>query len=241
MDMIRPLSDVMIGSLFLNPTQFGEYEDLSTYPSNESADLAEFEKHGADFVFVPSKDEIYPPGESIEIVDPGPIANLLEGAHRPGHFEGVATVVSRLFSIISPTKSTFGEKDAQQLRVIQHVNESLGFGVEIIQIPTVREKDGLAISTRNAYLSPQEREAAAILFKALKMSKLAFDSGERSGRVLRFILESVLDEEPLAEVDYTSIADVDTFEELDNVDDSARALLAVKIGNARLVDNVLLA
>ena len=241
MDMIRPLSDVMIGALFLNPTQFGEYEDLSTYPSNESSDLAEFEKHGADFVFVPSKDEIYPPGESIEIVDPGPIANLLEGAHRPGHFEGVATVVSRLFSIISPTKSTFGEKDAQQLRVIQHVNESLGFGVEIIQIPTVREKDGLAISTRNAYLSPQEREAAAILFKALKMSKLAFDSGERSGLVLRFILASVLDGEPLAEVDYTSIADVDTFEELDNVDDSARALLAVKIGNARLIDNVLLA
>ncbi len=240
MEMIRPVCDVMIGSLFLNPTQFGEDEDLSTYPSNESADLAEFEKHGADFVFVPSKDEIYPPGESLETVDPGPIANLLEGAHRPGHFEGVATVVSRLFSIISPTKSTFGEKDAQQLRVIQHVNESQGFGIEILQIPTVREKDGLAISTRNAYLSPQEREAAAILFKSLTMSKLAFDSGERSGQALRFILTSVLDGEPLAEVDYASIADVDTFEELDNVDYSARALLAVKIGNARLVDNFLL-
>ncbi|MBT3995293.1 MAG: pantoate--beta-alanine ligase [Chloroflexi bacterium] len=241
LDTIRPHCDVMIGSLFLNPTQFGENEDLSTYPSNETSDLVEFEKHGTDFVFAPSKDEIYPPGETLAAVDPGPIANLLEGAHRAGHFEGVATVVARLFSIISPTKATFGEKDAQQLRVIQHVNESLGFGIEIIPIPTVREEDGLAISTRNIYLSLEEREAATILFKALTVAKLSFDSGERSGEVLRFMLDSILAGEPLAEVDYASIADVDTFEELDHVDHTARALLAVKIGNARLIDNFLLA
>ena len=125
LDTVRPQCDVMVGSLFLNPTQFGENEDLSTYPSNEASDLAEFEKHHADFVFAPSKEEIYPPGEPLSDVDPGPTANLLEGAHRNGHFEGVATVVARLFSIISPTKATFGEKDAQQLRVIQHVNETL--------------------------------------------------------------------------------------------------------------------
>jgi pantoate--beta-alanine ligase len=166
---------------------------------------------------------------------------LLEGAHRACHFEGVATVVARLFSIISPTKATFGEKDVQQLRVIQHVNESLGFGIEIIPIPTVREEDGLAISTRNAYLSLPERKAATILFKALTVVKLSFDSGERSGEVLRFMLDSILAGEPLAEVDYASIADVDTFEELDHVDHTARALLAVKIGNARLIDNFLLA
>mgnify|MGYP006162571291 FL=1 len=241
LDTIRPHCDVLIGSLFLNPKQFGENEDLSTYPSNETADLAEFEKHGADFVFAPSKEEIYPPSEVLAAVDPGPVANLLEGAHRPGHFEGVATVVARLFSIISPTKATFGEKDAQQLRVIQHVNESLGSGIEIIPIPTVREEDGLAISTRNAYLSPEERQAATILFKALTIAKLSFDSGERSGEVLRFMLDSILAGEPLAEVDYASIADVDTFGELDEVDHSAQALLAVKIGNARLIDNFLLA
>ena len=241
MDTARPQCDILVGSLFLNPTQFAGNEDLSTYPSNETADLAEFEKHGADLVFVPSKQEIYPPGEVLAVVDPGPIGNLLEGAHRAGHFEGVATVVARLFSIISPTKATFGEKDAQQLRVIQHVNESFGSGIEIIPIPTVREEDGLAISTRNAYLSPEERDAATILFKALTIAKLSFDSGERSGEVLRFMLDSILAGEPLAEVDYASIADVDTFEELDEVEHSARALLAVKIGNARLIDNFLLA
>ena len=241
LDTIRPHCNVMIGSLFLNPTQFGENEDLSTYPSNETSDLAEFEKHGADFVFVPSQAEIYPPGEILTVVDPGPVANFLEGAQRPGHFEGVATVIARLFSIISPTKATFGEKDAQQLRIIQHVNESLSFGVEIIPIPTVREEDGLAISTRNIYLSPQERQAATILFKALTVAKLSFDSGERSGEVLRVMLNSILSREPLAEVDYASIADVDTFEELDEVNYSAQALLAVKIGNARLIDNFLLA
>ena len=241
LDTIRPHCDVMIGSLFLNPTQFGENEELSTYPSHDASDLAEFEKHGADFVFAPSKDEIYPPGEVLAAVNPGPVANLLEGAHRACHFEGVATVVARLFSIISPTKATFGEKDVQQLRVIQHVNESLGFGIEIIPIPTVREEDGLAISTRNAYLSLPERKAATILFKALTVVKLSFDSGERSGEVLRFMLDSILAGEPLAEVDYASIADVDTFEELDHVDHTARALLAVKIGNARLIDNFLLA
>jgi len=240
LDTIRSHCNVMIGSLFLNPTQFGENEDLSTYPSNETSDLAEFEKHGADFVFVPSQEEIYPPGEILTVVDPGPVANLLEGAQRPGHFEGVANVVARLFSIISPTKATFGEKDAQQLRIIQHVNESLSFGIEIIPIPTVREEDGLAISTRNAYLSPQERQAATVLFKALTVAKLSFDSGERSGEVLRVMLNSILSREPLAEVDYASIADVDTFEELDEVNYSAQALLAVKIGNARLIDNFLL-
>ena len=240
LDTIRSHCNVMIGSLFLNPTQFGENEDLSTYPSNETSDLAEFEKHGADFVFVPSQEEIYPPGEILTVVDPGPVANLLEGVQRPGHFEGVANVVARLFSIISPTKATFGEKDAQQLRIIQHVNESLSFGIEIIPIPTVREEDGLAISTRNAYLSPQERQAATVLFKALTVAKLSFDSGERSGEVLRVMLNSILSREPLAEVDYASIADVDTFEELDEVNYSAQALLAVKIGNARLIDNFLL-
>ena len=241
MDTLHPLCDVLIGSLFLNPTQFSESEDLSAYPSDEQADLVEFEKHGTDFVFAPSIDEIYPSGVVVTAVDPGPVANVLDGVNRSDHFSGVATVVTRLFSIIDPDKATFGEKDAQQLRIVQHVNDSLGLGIEIIPIPTVREDDGLAVSSRNAYLTTEDREAATILFKALTVAKLSFDSGERSAEILRFMLASVLNGEPRAKVEYASIADTDTFEELDTVEYSARALLAVKIGNARLIDNLLLA
>ncbi|MDG0867368.1 pantoate--beta-alanine ligase [Candidatus Lucifugimonas marina] len=241
MNVLRPMCDVLVGSLFLNPTQFGDNEDLSKYPANEDADLAEFEKHGTDYVFAPSVGEMYPDDEDVPQIDPGPYAKLLDGVRRPGHFDGVATVVNRLFSIISPDKATFGEKDAQQLRIIQYLNDSRGLGIDIIPIATVREDDGLAVSSRNTYLSPEEREAATILFKALTVAKLSFDSGERSGEVLRFMLSSVLAGESLAEVEYASIADVDTFEELDYVEHSARALLAVKIGNARLIDNLLLA
>ncbi len=242
LDTLRPLCDVLVGSIFLNPTQFGENEDLSKYPADEAADLAELENHGVDIVFLPSVDEMYPPAdlEIVTQIDPGPLATVLDGLHRPGHFDGVATVVARLFSIISPDKTSFGEKDAQQLRIIQHLNESLGLGIEIITIPTVREQDGLAISSRNAYLSDQERDAATILFKALTVAKLSWDSGERSGEVLRFMMNAVLGGEPLAHTEYASIADPDTFAELDQVEFSARALLAVKIGNARLIDNLLL-
>lgn len=241
LDMLRPKCDVLIGSLFLNPTQFAVNEDLSDYPLDEAVDIDNFDEHGADIVFIPSVEEIYPThGKDAPPIDPGPVAKLLEGIHRPGHFAGVATVVTRLFSIISPDKSTFGEKDAQQLRIIQHINKSLKLGVEIIPIPTVREFDGLAVSSRNAYLSPIEREAAPVLFRALTATKLMWHSGERSGDVLRFKLNSVLCGEPLARLEYAAIVDVDTFQELDNVVGSARAVLAVNIGRARLIDNLLL-
>ncbi len=241
MDTVRPLCDAVVGSLFLNPTQFGPNEDLSTYPADEAADLAEFEKHRADIVFVPSVDEMYPPeGPGIPQIDPGPVANVLEGVHRPGHFNGVATVVARLFSIITPNMATFGEKDAQQLRIIQHVNETQGFGIEIVPIPTVRESDGLAISSRNVYLSSPEREAAKVLHRSLMVAKRSWDAGERSGDTLRSSMTGVLDREPLATTDYASIADVDTFQEVDHAAKSARALLAVKIGKTRLIDNVVL-
>lgn len=241
LDMLRPKCDVLIGSLFLNPTQFAANEDLSDYPLDEAVDIDNFEEHGADIVFIPSVEEIYPThGKDAPPIDPGPVAKSLEGIHRPGHFAGVATVVTRLFSIISPDKSTFGEKDAQQLRIIQHINKSLKLGVEIIPIPTVREFDGLAVSSRNAYLSPVEREAAPVLFRALTATKLMWHSGERLGDVLRFKLKSVLCSEPLARTEYAAIVDVDTFQELDNVVGSARAVLAVNIGRARLIDNLLL-
>jgi len=241
MDVIRPQCDTLIGSLFLNPTQFGENEDLSSYPAIEYVDLREFEKHGADIVFAPPVDEVYPKDGSVPVMDPGPVANVLDGLHRPGHFEGVATVVARLFSIIEPHKATFGEKDAQQLRIIRHVVDSLGLDIELIPIPIVRESDGLAVSSRNAYLSSDERSAAVVLFKALMAAAERFSSGERSGDVLRNTMLTVFEHEPLANVEYASVADVDTFLELDEVFDTARALVAVRIGPARLIDNMLLA
>ena len=241
MDVIRPQCDTLVGSLFLNPTQFGENEDLSSYPAIEDVDLREFEKHGADIVFAPPVDEVYPKDGSVPVVDPGPVANVLDGLHRPGHFEGVATVVARLFSIIEPHKATFGEKDAQQLRIIRHVVDSLGLDIELIPIPIVRESDGLAVSSRNAYLSSDELSAAVVLFKALMAAAERFSSGERSGDVLRNTMLAVFEDEPLANVDYASVADVDTFLELDEVFDTARALVAVRIGPARLIDNMLLA
>jgi pantoate--beta-alanine ligase len=239
METVRPLCDVLIGSVFLNPTQFGANEDLSRYPSNETTDLAEFGKHGVDIVFAPSVEEMYPPS-GIPQMDPGPAANTLEGLHRPGHFSGVATVVARLFSIISPSMAAFGEKDAQQLRIIQHVNEQLGFGIDIIPIPTVRESDGLAASSRNVYLSPAERKAAVVLHRALAAANQSWKSGERSGDALRAIMTEILDSEPLATTEYASIADIDTFQESQQIGGSARALLAVNIGTTRLIDNLLL-
>ncbi|MCH8114262.1 MAG: pantoate--beta-alanine ligase [Chloroflexi bacterium] len=241
MDTVRPLCDVVVGSLFLNPTQFGPGEDLSTYPADEAADLAEFEGHRVDIVFAPSVDEMYPPAKmEVPQVDPGPVASVLEGVYRPGHFNGVATVVARLFSIIAPGIATFGEKDAQQLRIIQHLNETLGLGIEIIPIPTVRESDGLAISSRNVNLSSADREAAKVLHRSLLAAKRSWDAGERSGDALRASMTEVLDREPLATTDYASIADFDTFQELYLAAKPARALVAVNIGKTRLIDNVLL-
>ena len=244
MDTVRPLCDVVVGSLFLNPTQFGPGEDLSTYPADEAADLAEFDRHRVDIVFAPSVDEMYPPAKmEVPQVDPGPVAGVLEGVYRPGHFNGVATVVARLFSIIAPGIATFGEKDAQQLRIIQHLNETLGLGIEIIPIPTVRESDGLAISSRNVNLSSADREAVKVLHRSLLAAKRSWDAGERSGDALRASMTEVLDREPLATTEYASIADFDTFQELDHAIAPARALVAVNIGTTsrtRLIDNVVL-
>jgi pantoate--beta-alanine ligase len=244
MDTVRPLCDVAVGSLFLNPTQFASDDDLSSYPADEVSDLAEFESHGFDIVFAPSVDEMYPPdksgGTGIPQVDPGPVANVLEGVYRPGHFIGVATVVTRLFSIIAPNMTTFGEKDAQQLRIIQYLNTSLKLGIDIIPIPTVREPDGLAISSRNVRLSPVERKAATVLHRSLLAVQKSWGAGERNGDVLRVSMASVLAREPLAATDYTSIADVDTFHEVAVATKPARALVAVIIGDTRLIDNKML-
>lgn len=234
----QELADVTIGSLFLNPTQFSATEDISTYPQDRAHDLAIFEKHGTSAVFAPSKKEMYPPGDSTE-VNPGRIASILEGARRPGHFVGVATVVAKLFGIVRPDVSTFGEKDAQQLKIIEKLNRDLMFGVEIERIPTVREPDGLALSSRNRYLNHEERAAVPLLYKSLESGHTLWKSGERDAETVRSHVLKLLSQQPLLDVDYVSVADSETLEELtETIQDSALLSLAVQIGQAGLIDNV---
>jgi pantoate--beta-alanine ligase len=236
----REIADVTVGSLFLNPTQFSAGEDLSKYPQDRAADLATFERHGAAIVFAPSVAEMYPEGETVR-VDPGPIGELLEGAHRPGHFKGVATVVTKIFAITRPDLATFGEKDAQQLRIIRKLNNELRFGVEIIPIPTVREPDGLALSSRNRYLNPQQRAAAPVLYRSLCAGRDAWRAGERGADMIRSTVEGILATEPLVSPAYVSVAHPDTLQELHAaVNGSALLSLAARVGPARLIDNVLL-
>ncbi len=234
------IADVTIGSLFLNPTQFSPNEDLSTYPQDRKADLAMFERHGTVAVFAPPKTEMYPPGDDTT-VDPGEIAKVLEGARRPGHFVGVATIVTKLFSIIRPDFSTFGEKDAQQLRIIEKLNRDLGFAINIERIPTVREPDGLALSSRNRYLNEEQRAVAPTLFRALSSGKVAWKSGTRNADSIRRHVQDILSQEPLLDVEYVSVANESTLEELSGqVTGHALLSLAARLGKARLIDNVLL-
>ena len=236
----RDIGGTVVGSLFLNPTQFGASEDLGRYPHDRQKDLAVFEKHGTAVVFAPPVAEMYPPGDTTT-VDPGPIGSVLEGAHRPGHFKGVATVVTKIFAIIRPDAATFGEKDAQQLRIIRKLNRELGFGIEIVPIPTVREPDGLACSSRNAYLGSAERRAAPVLYQALCGAKRAWDDGERGTDTLRQAVAAVLSSEPLVAPDYVSAADPDTLVELQGSRPGAVLVsLAARIGSTRLIDNILL-
>lgn len=240
----RELADVIIGSLFLNPTQFSVNEDLTTYPHDRDHDLAIFEKHGVSAVFAPSKSEMYPTGDDPDdqsTVNPGRIATILEGARRPGHFTGVATVVAKLFAIVRPDVSTFGQKDAQQLRIIEKLNRDLMFGVKIERIPTVREPDGLALSSRNQYLNTEQRAAAPSLFRSLESGHTLWKSGVRNAESIRSQVLDVLRREPLVQVDYVSVADSETLEEISEpIQNTALLSFAVRIGQARLIDNVVL-
>ncbi len=236
----KEIADVTIGWLFLNPTQFSASEDLSTYPQDRKADLAMFEKHGTAAVFAPSVSEVYPPGESFR-VDPGPIGTVLEGARRPGHFIGVSTVVTKIFALIRPDIAMFGEKDAQQLRIIEKMNKELGFGIEIVRIPTVREPDGLALSSRNRYLSADQRAAAPVLYRALCAGRELWTQGERDADAIKTCVENVLRSEPGVEPDYVSIADSCTLAEFRGVVTGEALLsLAARVGSTHLIDNLVL-
>jgi pantoate--beta-alanine ligase len=224
-------------SIFVNPTQFGPQEDFKQYPRDPQRDLALLEKEGVDLVFMPPVGEIYPPGFN-SWVEVGKIAQRLEGASRPGHFRGVATVVARLFELVQPDKAYFGQKDAQQLLVIRKMVADLDMGLEVVAVPTVREADGLAMSSRNTYLSPEERGQAAVLYRALTLAQRLYDDGERDAEAIRQKMTELIQKQPLADIDYVSIADNETLEELDVVKPPALVSMAVRIGKTRLIDNM---
>ncbi|HLH73749.1 MAG TPA: pantoate--beta-alanine ligase [Chloroflexota bacterium] len=226
-------------SIFVNPTQFGPNEDFASYPRDLDRDLHLLAEAGVDLVFTPSVEEIYPPGFST-FVDVGPIAERLEGKSRPGHFRGVATVVARLFNLFQPQRAYFGQKDGQQCVVVKKLTTELGFPIDIVVVPTVREPDGLALSSRNVYLTPVERVAARVLSASLRSARVAFQKGERSGEELRRLIQSQIEREPLAKLDYVSVADAMTLEEVDRIEGPVMVSLAVRIGRARLIDNEIL-
>lgn len=235
----RAQSDHVAVSIFVNPTQFGPYEDLARYPRDLQRDLALLQDAQADLVFVPDVAEIYPPGFSTT-VDSGVVAGSLEGAARPGHFQGVATVVCKLFNIVAPQRAYFGQKDAQQTLVIRRMVADLNMPVEVVICPTLREPDGLAMSSRNVYLSPAERHAALALSRGLLAAQRRYAAGERDAEALRDTIRAALAAEPLARPEYVSIADMETLREIDRLEGRALASLAVRIGRTRLIDNVIL-
>ena len=236
----RVANGIVAASIFVNPTQFGPDEDLLSYPRDVERDQALLEKAGCDLLFYPAVEEMYPPGGGDAYVVPGELATVLEGASRPGHFRGVATVVAKLFNIVQPETAYFGQKDGQQLAVIRRMVRDLDFPVEIIAVPTVREPDGLAMSSRNTYLSPDERSAATVLYRALMRAQELHMEGVKDLEVLRAAVFDILASEPLATAEYVSMADPETLEELDFVDADAMVSLAVRIGRTRFIDNVLL-
>lgn len=232
-------NDLAVVSIFVNPTQFGPHEDFAAYPRNEPADLALCEKLGATMVFAPPAVEMYPAGDATR-VQPGPIAARLEGAARPAHFAGVATVLTKLFAIVRPDVAYFGQKDFQQLRVVQTVARDLQLAVRIAGCPTVRDPDGLAISSRNRYLSAEERKSALAISRALNAAKEDWSRGERDPAKLRDRVQRVASPSAGLVLEYVSVADPITLDELNRPAERALISLAGRVGKTRLIDNLLL-
>jgi len=226
-------------SIFVNPMQFGPQEDFNSYPRNTQRDLALLDKAGTDLVFIPQADEMYPQPFSAR-VEIGKVTERLEGAARPGHFRGVTTVCAKLFNIIQPQRAYFGQKDAQQAIVIKKMVTALNMNIEIVTLPTVREPDGLALSSRNTYLNPSERRAALVLYQALSLAQQLYANGEKNAERLRQQMAGLIQQQPLASIDYVSIANAETLDELDTVKPPALVSLAVKIGRTRLIDNIVI-
>jgi pantoate--beta-alanine ligase len=229
----------VVVSIFVNPAQFGPNEDLSKYPRDLQHDLGLLEAAGVDLVWTPTPEVIYPPGFQTWVEVEG-LTIPLEGAVRPGHFRGVTTVVAKLFNAVGAEKAYFGQKDAQQAAVIRRMALDLNFPVEVTVCPTVREADGLAMSSRNSYLTPEERKAATVLYRALSAAKTAHEKDERSADALRKIVTDTVASEPLARLQYVSCADYDNLQELQQIEGKALLSMAVFVGRTRLIDNFIL-
>ncbi len=239
MQRARADNPSVVVSIFVNPRQFNVASDYSRYPRNEARDLEMCEAEGVDLVFAPEVEEIYPPGFATT-VSVGAVALPLEGAARPGHFDGVATVVAILFELVGAERAYFGQKDAQQVMVIRQMARDLAIGTEVVACPTIREADGLALSSRNVHLSPDERAAAPVLRRALVAARDAWRAGERDAERLRDTMFETLTQEPLLDVEYVSVADAMTLEEVTTVDRPVLASLAARLGTTRLIDNEIL-
>lgn len=226
-------------SIFVNPTQFGPAEDFGEYPRDMETDLKLLESEGVDFVFAPRIDEMYPSGFST-YVEVGELAENLEGKYRPTHFKGVATVVCKLLNVCRPDHAYFGQKDAQQCAVIKKLNQDLALGVEVVVVPTVRDSDGLALSSRNIYLKQEERRAALFLSKGLFVARDLLKSGVRSADALVNAAREVIESSSLISVDYIHLTNPDTLEEVSSVSEDALLSVAIRVGEIRLIDNVLL-
>jgi pantoate--beta-alanine ligase len=230
-------NETAVASIFVNPTQFGPKEDFARYPRDPERDLSLLEREGTDLVFMPDADEVYPQAFATW-VGVEKVTERLEGSTRPGHFRGVATVVAKLFNIVEPTAAYFGEKDAQQVVVIKRMIADLNMNLNVVVVPTHREPDGLAMSSRNVYLNTEERQAALILWKSLSLARQLWSDQERRPEGIKQQMAALIQREPLARIDYISIADPETLEELAEIRHTALVSLAVHVGKTRLIDNI---
>jgi pantoate--beta-alanine ligase len=236
----RAESDVVVASVFVNPLQFGPAEDLASYPRDREADLAVLEAEGVDLAFVPAEGEMWPSPPEVRLRVGGSPAERLEGMHRPGHLDGVVTVVAKLLHLVGPSRAYFGQKDAQQLAVIRRMVDDLAFPNQIVACPTVREPDGLAVSSRNAYLSAPERQRATVLSRALHAGRAAFLAGRRDPAAVEAAARALLEGQPGVEPDYVALVDAVSFEPAKQAEPGQVLAVAARVGRTRLIDNVIL-
>ncbi|HEY0174337.1 MAG TPA: pantoate--beta-alanine ligase [Pyrinomonadaceae bacterium] len=237
----RRMCDVVIVSVFVNPTQFGAGEDFERYPRDLTGDTTKLADYNVDYIFAPPVEEIYPKGFATYINVEG-LSDGMEGAARPGHFRGVATILTVLFNTIRPDFAFFGQKDAQQTLVVKRLVRDLAFDLEVVVLPTVREQTGLALSSRNAYLTDEQHKAAAVLYRALAQAREVYNEGERNSRRLAEAVRAQVDAEPLARIEYVGVVDADTMEKFDRIPEDRPVLiaLAAQVGRTRLIDNIIL-
>ena len=236
----RADSNFVVVSIFVNPSQFGPAEDFDTYPRDFDRDCRLLEAEGVDLLFAPAVEEMYPKGNTTFVEVTGNLTKGLCGASRPGHFRGVTTVVSKLFNVVGPHRAYFGQKDAQQLAVIKRLASDLNWGIEIVGMPIIREADGLAMSSRNRKLTPEERRSATLLYRALQLAKARIEAGERNAERVMGIIREIIGKEKLARIDYIEIVSLNDFEPVNQIEGEILIALAVFIGETRLIDNLLL-